>query len=264
MSYMKADDASGVLRALADPSRRRLLELLRERPGRTASDLAEEFPFSRIALLKHLGALDRAGLIVRRRIGKRVELHPSAAVSKQEVAAWLRDCGPLWVARLRSFKATLEREGSMAGPRHAYVIYIRTTPERLWKAITEPEQTRKFFYGTDVRSTFRPNAPIEYTLRDEAGNEVIPVVGKVLVCEPPRRLVHTFQFPNRPDAATRVSYQIDPEGPDTVRLTLVHDEFDGETPTFQEVGGGWPRVLSSLKTLLETGTPLSSRRSTTR
>ncbi len=143
-----------------------------------------------------------------------------------------------------------------AAPRHVYVVYIRTTPAKLWAAITQPELTRRFFFGTDVKSAFTAGAPIEYSLKDPSGRTIVPVTGEVLECDQPRRLVHTFRFPHLPDAPTRVTYEIEPAGEGVVRLTLTHDGFDGETPTWKEVGGGWPRVVSSLKSLLETGTSL--------
>jgi uncharacterized protein YndB with AHSA1/START domain/DNA-binding transcriptional ArsR family regulator len=247
-----------VFSALADPSRRRMLDMLRKRPGLTSSALADQFPFSRIAVIKHVQVLERGGLVTRRRDGKSVGIFPTVELPAKAVADWLATCQPLWVQRLRDLKTELERpERPMPNePCHVYVTYIRTKPELLWAAITRPEITCRYFFGTSIRSTLAPGAPIEYMLRGEDGAEMTAVAGEVLEVEPPRRLVHTFRFPHLPDAATRVTYEIEVVDAETVKLTLTHDGFDGVTPTHREVGGGWPRVLSSLKSLLETGTPL--------
>jgi uncharacterized protein YndB with AHSA1/START domain/DNA-binding transcriptional ArsR family regulator len=254
----RADDR--VFRALADPNRRRMLELLHEHPGMHASALAKRFAFTRIAALKHLRVLEGGGLVTRRREGKCVALYaqhaPLAAALERRLAA----CAPGWEQRLRGLKQSLEEGPEMADrPRHVYIVYIRTTPAKLWDAITRPEMTRCFFFGTDVKSTFAAGSPIEYVLKDPGGRTIVPVTGEVIECDPPRRLVHTFRFGKLGDAPTRVTYEIEPAGDGVVRLTLTHDGFEGETPTWKEVGGGWPRVVSSLKSLLETGTPLPVR-----
>lgn len=252
----RADDR--VFRALADPSRRRMLDLLREKPGIHASALAKRFAFTRIAALKHLRVLENCGLVTRRREGKCVALYAEHASLTAALERRLAACAPGWEQRLRSLQYDLEKEAPAmsAAPRHVYVVYIRTTPAKLWAAITRPELTRQFFFGTDVKSTFAAGSPIEYALTDPNGRTIVPVTGEVLECDPPRKLVHTFRFANLADAPTRVTYEIEPAGEGVVRLTLTHEGFDGETPTWKEVGGGWPRVVSSLKSLLETGTSL--------
>jgi uncharacterized protein YndB with AHSA1/START domain len=144
-------------------------------------------------------------------------------------------------------------------PRHVYRVFIRTTPERLWEAITDGEVTRRYFYGSTVRSTFRPGEPIEY----RSGDEPPTHGGTIVEAEPPRRLVYSFQFtaagdPDATgDAPTRVTWEIERRGDDLCRLTLIHDDFEAETRTYRNVGNGWPFILSSLKTLLETGEPLA-------
>jgi len=256
MKSARAQDE--IFSALADRNRRRMLDLVRRRPGLTASDLAGHFPFSRIAVVKHVQVLERCGLVARRRAGRCVNIFPTLEDPTQTVADWLAACHPRWVQRVRDLKTELERpEAPMtAQPRHVYVTYIRTSPERLWEALTRPEHTCRYFFGTSIRSALAVGARIEYVLRDPSGKEMTPVVGEVLEIDPPRRLVHTFRFPHMPDAATRVAYDIEAVDAETVKLTLTHEGFDGDTKTYREVGGGWPRVMSSLKSLLETGTPL--------
>src|SRR5207245_867081 len=139
-------------------------------------------------------------------------------------------------------------EGDMAstsGPRQVYRTYIRTTPERLWQAITDGDLTRRYFYGAVVRSTFRPGEPITY------GSDGQPATqeGAIVEADPPRRLVYTFTttVSGDPEAAldapTRVTWEIEPRGADTCRLTLVHDDFESETRTFRNVANGWPFIV---------------------
>lgn len=143
-----------------------------------------------------------------------------------------------------------------ASPRHVHVVYIRTAATKLWEALTTPEGTRAFYFGTSVRSRFEVGATIEYAWTDPSGVEQIPVSGKILEVVPEKRLVHTFGFKSGPDPESRVAYDIEPAGKGTVKLTITHDGFGGETRTYREVGGGWPQILSGLKTWLETGREL--------
>jgi uncharacterized protein YndB with AHSA1/START domain len=146
-----------------------------------------------------------------------------------------------------------------SGPRHVYEVYIRTTPQRLWEALTSPEVSQRYFYGTAVTSTFAVGAPIRWLEPDGTA----ALEGVVLESEPPARLVHSFVMLHhaeaRLDRPSRVTWEIDGLG-ETCKLTLVHDEFESETATWREVAHGWNPVLSGLKTLLETGRPLDLKR----
>jgi uncharacterized protein YndB with AHSA1/START domain len=140
-------------------------------------------------------------------------------------------------------------------PRHVFSIYIRTTPERLWEAITSPEFTQRYYHGSMVESDWRPGSPMVYRMPD--GSTAID--GAVLEADPPRRLVTTTRFLFDETAAgerpSRVTWEIEPAGP-ACKLTLVHDDFDGNTAAYRITEGGWVYILSGLKTLLETGEPL--------
>lgn len=141
------------------------------------------------------------------------------------------------------------------GPKHVYEIYIRTTPEALWSAITDPAFTRRYFFETSVESTWEPGA--RYVHRAPSGE--LTIDGTVVEIDPPRRLVQTFSCPakqeTRGDRPSRVTWLIEQHG-EACKLTLIHDDFDTETATFKSVGPGWNTVLSGLKTLIETGRPL--------
>ena len=143
----------------------------------------------------------------------------------------------------------------MNAPKHVYEIYIRTTPELLWEAITRPEKTRQFFYANAVESDWKVGSPV----RHKAADGKLMLDGKVLEVVPRKKLVTTFSAVHdagmAKDRPSRVTWEIEPRG-EVCKLTLTHDDFDGITDTYKQVGPGWNPVLSGLKTLLETGQPL--------
>ena len=143
----------------------------------------------------------------------------------------------------------------MERPRYVFQVYIRTTPERLWQAITDPTFTAQYFRESRVESGWTQGDRVNYWI----GNDLV-VAGEVLDVDPPRRLVTTWSFRRNPelrdDPPSRVTWEIEPMG-QTCKLTVVHDDFPGETRTFKSVGSGWPKVLSSLKSFLETGEGLA-------
>lgn len=142
----------------------------------------------------------------------------------------------------------------MPKPRHVHETYIRTTPERLWQALTDPAFTSKYFYDTSVESTWMAGAPYRY---DGAAGTAIE--GTVLEADPPRRLVMTFGIRFDPVAAaeepSRVTWEITPLQ-DVCRLTLLHEDFGGLSRTWAITSTGWRPILDGLKTLLETGEPI--------
>ncbi len=150
---------------------------------------------------------------------------------------------------------------STTGPSHVYGIYIRCTPEELWRGITDGALTRQYFHDTVIESSWEPGAPVRFLYADgaDADHGAVAVEGKVLECDPPRRLAITWKALYNPEAAdeppSRVTWEIEPMG-DSCRLSVVHDQFDGETPTYHGVKEGWLVLLSSLKSLLETGAPI--------
>ncbi|HEX6139992.1 MAG TPA: SRPBCC family protein [Candidatus Limnocylindria bacterium] len=142
----------------------------------------------------------------------------------------------------------------MTAPRHVYEVYIRTTPERLWQAITDPAMTQIYYFGSRVDSDFGVGSPITYRQADGR----LDIEGTIVEADPPRRLVHTFAVKwdaTVNDAPTRVSWEITPMG-ETCRLSVVHDGFASETATYEQTGSGWAMILSGLKTLIETGEAL--------
>ena len=145
----------------------------------------------------------------------------------------------------------------MAKPKLVYVTVIKTTPEKLWAALTDGKITPAYYYGSTFEGKIEAGASYRYTAPDGQENFV---TGRIEHAEPHKKLVTTFKGEWMPgmenDAPTRVTWEIQQQG-DCCRLTLTHDEFAGETATYQNSSGGWPGILSGLKTFLETGQPLN-------
>jgi uncharacterized protein YndB with AHSA1/START domain len=135
-----------------------------------------------------------------------------------------------------------------------YSVFIKAVPERVWDAITKPEFTSKYFYGSHVDIT-----PDRLRSTDREGNEL--VVGQMFELDPPRRLVHGWRALYDPDTASeeesRVTWELEPMDGGVTKLTVVHDRLESSPKTAESVAGGWSWVLSGLKTLLETGVPLT-------
>ena len=141
--------------------------------------------------------------------------------------------------------------------RHVYEVYIRTTPEKLWQALTDGKTPKHYFYGGNLVSPdWKVGSSMDLVDADDGH---IMLSNKIVEIDPPRKLVHTFSAQReeevRRDRPSRVTWIIEPMG-EVVKLTVLHDDFDGETATYKSVHSGWGPVLSSLKTLLETGRPL--------
>jgi uncharacterized protein YndB with AHSA1/START domain len=239
-------DPDPVFRALADPSRRQMLDLLKAQPGLTVGQLAGHFAFSRFGVMKHLRALEEVGLVVPRRQGKTKRLHLNVIPIQAMYDRWISQYSALWAS-----PATAQLQ-------HVHVVHIRTTPEKLWEALTRPELTRLYFHETEIASDLRVGSTIDYILTHPDGRREPAITGKVLEVVPLRRLVHTFSFPSTGDDLTRVTYELEPVG-EVVKLTLTHEGFEGETQTYRGIRTGWAPIFDGLKTLLETGKPLGMK-----
>ena len=138
-----------------------------------------------------------------------------------------------------------------------YQVFIKSTPERIWEAITNPEFTRKYFYGTRAEYDLRPGGAYK-SVGDESGNVIVE--GEVLEVDEPRSLVQSWRFLYDPELAeegfTKVSWEIEATEGDVSKLTVTH-ELEEAPKTAAHVAGGWSYILSGLKTLLETGEPLA-------
>jgi uncharacterized protein YndB with AHSA1/START domain len=139
-----------------------------------------------------------------------------------------------------------------------YQVFIKASPEAIWDAITKPEFTARYFYGSLVDSTFEQGAPFRSYSPDHSQ---LWVEGVVEESEPPRRLSHTWRALYDEDTAgeepSRVTWEVEPVDGGVTKLTVVHDRLEGAPKTAVNVAGGWMFILSGLKTLLETGEPLA-------
>ncbi len=254
-----------VFKALADQTRRDLLDALFAKDGQTLSALEAGVAMSRFGVMKHLGVLEDAGLITTLRRG-REKLHYLNTVPIRLVHdRWVSKYAEPWAATLSRLKTHLEddtmesavktvswADGSapVAAGTAVFEVFIKTTPERLWAAITDPAERAKYSFGVETRSSWEVGS--HYT--GGVPGVVDICAGENVEVDPPRRLVQTFDAlwsdEVKAQPTTRVTWEIEPVGT-SCRLTVVHDQLPASANA--ELYGGWPMILSGLKTLLETG-----------
>jgi len=240
-----------VFKALADPTRRSLLDELFREDGQTLTELEARLPMSRFGVMKHLKQLEESGLVVTRRRG-REKLHFLNPVPIRLVHdRWVSKYAEPWAAGLSGLKQELERPMEKV-----FEIYIKTTPDRLWSAITDPEVRARYNFGAGAYSDWTPGAAVELRVEEPA---LLLGEGEVLDADPPRRLVHTMLAHFSPEAeaegTSRVTWEIEPVG-DSCRLVVTHDQMrEGAN---DHIYGGWPMILSGLKTWLESGELLTT------
>ncbi|GAA4577391.1 ArsR/SmtB family transcription factor [Planotetraspora kaengkrachanensis] len=256
-----------VFKALADASRRRLLDGLNTRNGQTLRELCAGLDMARQSVSKHLAVLEAAGLVTTIRRGREKLHYLNAAPINAIAERWISRYDRARVHALADLKRALEQE-PMADPEFVYTSYITTTPERLWQALTDPAFTRRY-WGVAFESDWKQGSPMVW---EESGVRMADPAQVVLESEPFRRLSytwHTFtpEFGEAhamdPDelakwaaeSRSKVTFEIEPLGR-MVKLTVVHDGFDPGSTLLDGVSDGWPHLLSSLKSLLETGEPL--------
>ena len=217
------DDGDAVFKALADPTRRALLDRLRERNGQTLGELCEPLAMARQSATQHLGVLEAANLIttIRRGREKLHYLNPVPLWSIQE--RWI---GKFETPRLRALSAVRQRaeEASMADqPSYVYVTYIESSPERVWEALTDPDLTAQYWGHSNV-SDWQAGSTWEHRRTDGSG--IADVTGIVLESVPPRRLTMTFDAPGAvpPEGPSKVTFDIEPYH-EIVRLTVTHENL---------------------------------------
>jgi uncharacterized protein YndB with AHSA1/START domain/DNA-binding transcriptional ArsR family regulator len=239
-----------VFKALADSTRRKLLDKLFDEDGQTLRSLEGRLPMTRFGVMKHLKLLEEAGLVVTRRQG-REKLHFLNAVPIRLIHdRWVNKFTAPWVAALSDLKHSLE-DRTM---KKIFEIYIKTTPAQLWKAITDTEMRRKYNFGVVVTSDWTPSSRFE----GRGGGKPI-LEGENLEVDPPRRLVQSFRAlwgeDVKSEGTSRVTWEIEPVG-DSCLLKVTHDELREDANS--QLYGGWPMILSGIKTLLETGEILTT------
>ncbi|MER7572535.1 metalloregulator ArsR/SmtB family transcription factor [Streptomyces sp. NPDC126514] len=240
-------------KALADDTRRRLLDRLHEENGQTLGELCARVEMTRQAVTQHLAVLEAADLISTVRRG-REKLHYLNPVPLHEIQErWIDKFERPRLRVLGAVKRQAE-EAMTDKPTYVYVTYIESTPEKVWDALTDADLTAAYWGHSNV-SDWQRGSRWEHVRTDGSG--VADVVGTVVESERPVRLVTTWTEPEnegQADRSSRVTFDIRQHG-DIVRLTVTHEDLRTERD-LADVSLGWPAVLSNLKSLLETGSPL--------
>jgi len=243
-----------VFKALADPTRRMLLDSLRHDDGQSLGRLCGRLDMARQSATQHLAVLAEANLISTVRRG-REKLHYLNPVPIHDIQQrWI---APFDQPRLRTLAAVRrqaeEPDMTTDKPTFVYVTYIHSTPARVWHALTDADLTAEYWGHSNV-SDWQAGSPWEHRRVD--GSDIADVVGTVLESRPPTRLVMTFDAPGDEPAGgpTTVTFHIEPYR-DIVRLTVTHENL-ADPDALHIVSIGWPAVLANLKSLLETGHPL--------
>ena len=229
-----------VFRALADPTRRFLLDLLHEQNGQTLGELCERLEMTRQSATQHLSVLEAANLIstVRRGREKLHYLNPVPLHEMQE--RWI---DKFERPRLRAISDIKRRAESTVSerPTYVYTTYIESTPEKVWEALTDADLTADY-WGHRNESDWKVGSTWRHVRTDGSG--IADVDGKVLESDPPRRLVTSWE-------PSKVTFEIEPYQ-EIVKLTVTHEDLTTDEE-LADISLGWPAVLANLKTLLETG-----------
>jgi DNA-binding transcriptional ArsR family regulator/uncharacterized protein YndB with AHSA1/START domain len=253
-----------VFRALADPSRRLMLDRLNARNGQSLRELCAGLDMARQSVSKHLAILEEANLVTVVWRGREKLHYLNAAPISELAERWISHYDRQRVTALSDLKKALEAT-PMSKPEFVYTTYISTTPERLWQGLTDPAFTRQYWGGVAWESDWQAGSELVLQLKD--GTMIADPAQVVLEADPFRRLSYTWHTFTPQWAAvygigeedrarfagerrSKVTFDIEPAG-EMVKLTVVHDGFDPGSAVLEGVSAGWPRILSDLKTLLE-------------
>ena len=246
-----------VFKALADPTRRLLLDRLREHNGQTLRELCEHLGMARQSATQHLDILVRANLVTVVRRG-RERLHYLNPVPIHEIEErWISRFDKPRLHAISAIKNQAEEYAMTTAtttlPTYVYVTYIRASAEQVWKALTDADLTTRYWAHANV-SDWQPGSTWEHRRLDGSG---VDIVGRVLETQPPTRLVITFQGPDEtpPAGPSVVTFLVEPHH-DIVRLTVTHENLTDQG-MYAGISHGWPAVLANLKSLLETGDALT-------
>ncbi|MEV5648671.1 metalloregulator ArsR/SmtB family transcription factor [Nocardia sp. NPDC052254] len=255
-----------VFKALADPSRRSLLDSLNSENGQTLRQLCGGLEMSRQAVSKHLAVLEQANLVVARRHGREKRHYLNAEPINAIADRWINRYDRARVHALADLKTALE--SATMSEEFVYTTLIRTTPEKLWQALTEPAFTGRY-WGASFDTDWRAGSEMVWHQGDWTSKDPAQMV---LTADPYRRLSYTWHtfgpsfaeamdMPADQVAAwaaeprSTVTFELEPMG-EVVKLTVVHDGFPEGSGVRAGISQGWPSILSNLKTLLETGETL--------
>jgi uncharacterized protein YndB with AHSA1/START domain len=242
-----------VFRALSDPSRRLLLDRLFERDGQTLGELCGYLPeMTRFGVMRHLGVLEEAGLLSTHRVGREKHHYLNPVPIRLIHDRWITKFAEPVVGAMSALKEHVERPMAITtAPDHVYSVYIKASPERIWRAITDGVETEKYYYGTRVGSDWKPGSRIVYEYPDGR----VAADGEVVEVDEPHRLVMTFHARWDPElekeGPVNQTWQIESVGPDASKLTVVTKGMGPKTAV--DFAGGLVFIVSGLKSYIETG-----------
>ena len=273
-------DTDAVFRALSDPARRRLLDRLNERNGLTLTELCADMGMTRQSVSKHLDVLEEADLVTTLRRG-REKLHYLNAAPINDIAdRFIHHYDRARAEALADLKTALEAtpmDHKSNETSFVYTTYIHATPERVWQGLTDPTFTERYWRhpksgGVSYRTDWRKGSAYDVAYERVRARHQPPRAGGPRVRPPPASRLHLAHLQPgvgrcprlrrghgrawRAEPRSKVAFDIEEAGEGVVKLTVVHDGFAPGSAVLEGVRGGWPAVIASLKTLLETGSPL--------
>jgi uncharacterized protein YndB with AHSA1/START domain len=248
------DSTAPAFRALADPSRRLLLDRLFERDGQTLGELTAHLPeMTRFGVMRHLGVLESANLITTRREGREKRHFLNPVPIRLIHDRWISKYSAPVLGAMTALKGHLEAPpmaASLDSPDHVYSIYINASPERIWRAITDGDDTVRYYYGTRVTSDWSVGSHIRYDYPDGT----VAADGEVLALDPPTRLEMTFHPRWDPDfeseGAVRQVWLIEADE-SASKLTVTTIGLKAGTKQAEEFGNGMIYIVSGLKSHVE-------------
>jgi uncharacterized protein YndB with AHSA1/START domain/DNA-binding transcriptional ArsR family regulator len=251
------DPTAPAFRALADPSRRLLLDRLFERDGQTLGELTAHLPdMTRFGVMRHLDVLEQAGLISTRKAGREKRHFLNPVPIRRIDDRWISKYAAPVIGTMSAIKDHLEAPRMAVPPDetfdHVYTIYINAEPERVWRALTDGAETEQYYYGTRVRSDWQPGSPVSYDYPDGR----VAADGEVLAIDPPTRLDMTFHARWDPEAEA--------EGPirhlwlleadeGATKLTVTTSGLRKGSKLAEGFASGIVYIVSGLKTFVEGG-----------
>jgi uncharacterized protein YndB with AHSA1/START domain/DNA-binding transcriptional ArsR family regulator len=251
------DPMAPIFRALADPGRRVLLDRLFERDGQTLGELCGHLPgMTRFGVMKHLGVLEEADLVTTVKVGREKRHFLNPVPIRLAHDRWISKFAEPVVGAMSSLKRELETP--MERIDHIYSVYIKAPPDRVWQAITDGDDTVRYYYGTRVASDWTPGSTLTYTYPDGT----TAADGKVLEVDPGRRVVMSFHPRWDPviaaEGPVRMTWEVVPSDDGGSKLTVT-SALIPNSKTSEEFSGGVVYIVSGLKTFIETGEPLTVR-----
>lgn len=252
---LEATAIDSVFKALADPTRRLLLDRLRAHNGQTLRELCERLDMARQSATQHLDVLVRANLVTVVRRGRERLHYLNPAPIHEIEERWISGFDRPRLQVISAIKHQAEEyamtDAPTSVPNYVYVTYIRASAEQVWQALTDADLTTRYWGHANV-SDWQAGSAWEHRRVD--GSDKVDVFGKVLETEPPTRLVITFD--DAPDAESPrepsvVTFLVEPHQ-DIVRLTVTHENLPNQE-MLAGISSGWPAVLANLKSMLETG-----------